>query len=41
MCEDHISEFTIDTKKMITELRKCLETFEKYWAIYEKVIVIT
>lgn len=40
MYEDHVNEYIIDTKKIIDELKKCLETFEKYWTLFEKVILI-
>ena len=40
MYEDHVNEYIIDTKKIINELTKCLETFEKYCTVFEKVVLI-
>lgn len=37
MCEDQIYEFSVDIKKLVGELRRFLELFEKYWTIYEMV----
>eukprot|EP01022_Parablepharisma_sp_SALTPOND_P024255 TRINITY_DN533_c4_g1_i1.p1 TRINITY_DN533_c4_g1~~TRINITY_DN533_c4_g1_i1.p1 ORF type:complete len:896 (+),score=108.64 TRINITY_DN533_c4_g1_i1:6026-8713(+) len=38
MCEEPLSE-AINVKKMVADLRKYLEAFDKYWAIFEKVIL--